>query len=161
MALLAIATVVGCKRAGPAAPPPPEVLVTEVVQKDVPIESEWVGTTVGFVNAQVMPRVQGYLLKQEYKDGARVDEGQLLFTIDDRPYKAALDHAVANLATQRATLRKNQLDVDKYTPLAVRGAVSQQELDNAVQATRASEAQVQAAEAAVTNARLDLGWTKV
>jgi len=161
LALLAIATVVGCKRAGPAAPPPPEVLVTEVVQKDVPIESEWVGTTVGFVNAQVMPRVQGYLLKQEYKDGARVDEGQLLFTIDDRPYKAALDHAVANLATQRATLRKNQLDVDKYTPLAVRGAVSQQELDNAVQATRASEAQVQAAEAAVTNARLDLGWTKV
>ena len=55
----------------PPAPPPPEVLVADVVQKDVPIYSEWVGTTVGFVNAQVMPRVQGYLLKQAYEDGAR------------------------------------------------------------------------------------------
>jgi membrane fusion protein (multidrug efflux system) len=161
LTLPAITAVMGCKRAGPAAAPAPEVLVTEVVQKDVPIESEWVGTTVGFVNAQVMPRVQGYLLKQEYKDGAHVQEGQLLFTIDDRPYKAALDHALANLATQQATLRKNQLDVDKYTPLVGGGAVSRQEFDNAVQATRASEAQVQAAEAAVTNARLDLDWTKV
>jgi len=132
-----------------------------VIQKDVPIYTEWVGTTVGFVNAQVMPRVQGYLLKQDYKDGASVKIGQLLFEIDDRPYKAALDQALGNLATQRANLRKNQLDVAKYTPLAAQGAVSKQEFDDAVQATHASEAQVQAADAAVTNARLNLGWTKV
>jgi membrane fusion protein (multidrug efflux system) len=152
----------GCTRsAPPAPPPPPEVLVMEVVQKDVPIQSEWVGTTVGFVNAQVMPRVEGYLLKQHYEDGARVITGQLLFEIDDRRYKAALDQALANLATQRANLRKFQQDVARDTPLAAQGAVSKQELDDAVQAARATEAQVQATEAAVTNARLDLEWTKV
>jgi len=113
------------------------------------------------VNAQVMPRVQGYLLKQDYQDGAHVKDGQLLFEIDDRPYKAALDQALGDLAQQQANLRKNQLDVAKYTPLARQGAVSKQELDNAIQSTRASEAQVQAAEAAVENARLNLGWTKI
>jgi RND family efflux transporter MFP subunit len=151
----------GCKRAEPPAPPPPEVLVTDVIQKDVPIYSEWVGTTVGYVNAQVMPQVQGYLLKQAYRDGAFVKAGQLLFEIDDRSYKAALDEALGDLARQRATLRKFQLDVARDTPLAARGAVSRQELDDSVQAARASEALVQAAEAAVEKARLNLGWTRV
>jgi membrane fusion protein (multidrug efflux system) len=137
------------------------VLVTDVIQKDVPIYSEWVGTTVGFVNAQVMPQVQGYLLKQAYQDGAFVREGQLLFEIDGRSYKAALDEALGDLARQRATLRKYQLDVARDTPLAAQGAVSRQELDDSVQAARASEAQVQAAEAAVEKARLNLGWTRV
>ena len=135
--------------------------MTPVAQKDVPIYTEWVGTTVGFVNAQVMPRVQGYLLKQDYKDGAAVKAGQPLFEIDDRPYKAALDQALGDLAQQQANLRKNQLDVAKYSPLAGLGAVSKQELDDAVQATQASNAQVKAAEAAVENARLNLGWTKI
>jgi membrane fusion protein (multidrug efflux system) len=151
----------GCEQSPPPVPPPPEVLVTEVVQKDVPIQSEWVGTTVGFVNAKIMPRVQGYLLKQNYEDGANVKAGQLLFEIDDRPYKASLDQALGDLATQRASLRKNQQDVGRYTPLAAQGAISKQELDDAIQATRGSAAQVQAAEAAVTNARLDLDWTKI
>jgi membrane fusion protein (multidrug efflux system) len=150
-----------CTQSAPPAPPPPAVLVTEVIQKDVPISAEWVGTTVGFVNAKVMPRVQGYLLKQDYEDGANVKAGQPLFEIDDRPYKASLDQALGDLATQRANLRKHQQDVGRYTPLAAQGAVSKQELDDAVQATRASEAQAQAAEAAVTNARLNLDWTKI
>ena len=161
LATLAISLDTACKRAEPPAPPTPEVLVTEVVQKDVPIYTEWVGTTVGFVNAQVMPRVQGYLLKQDYQDGAYVKSGQPLFEIDDRPYKAAVDQALGDLAQQRANLRKNQLDVAKYTPLAAEGAVSRQQLDDSVQATHASEAQVQASEAAVENARLNLGWTKI
>jgi len=157
----AISLGTACKRAEPPAPPPPEVLVTAVVQKDVPIYTEWVGTTVGFVNAQVMPRVQGYLLKQDHQDGAYVKPDQLLFEIDDRPYKAALDQALGDLAQQQATLRKNQLNVAKYKPLAAEGAATKQELDDAVQATHASEAQVKGAEAAVENARLNLGWTKV
>ena len=151
----------GCARGAPPAPPPPAVVVTEARQDDVPLYTEWVGTTVGFVNAQVMPRVQGYLLKQQYEDGASVKAGELLFEIDDRPYKAALDQALGDLAQQRAVLRKNQLDVARYTPLAAQGAVSRQELDNAVQAARANDAQVQAADAAVTNARLNLDWTRV
>jgi len=157
----AISLGTACKRAEPPAPPPPEVLVTAVVQKDVPIYTEWVGTTVGFVNAQIVPRVQGYLLKQDYQDGAYVKADQLLFEIDDRPYKAALDQALGDLAQQQANLRKNQLDVAKYKPLAAQGAATKQELDGAVQATHASEAQVKGAEAAVENARLNLGWTKV
>src|SRR5207302_11219536 len=107
----------GCNRAAPPALSPPEVLVTSSVQKDVPIYTESVGTTVGFVNAQVMPRVQGYLLKQDYQDGAYVKADELLFEIDDRPYKAALDQALGDLAQQQATLRKNQLDLAKYKPL--------------------------------------------
>ena len=150
----------GCKKAAPIAPPP-TVLVTNVVQKDVPIYSEWVGTTVGFVNAEVRPRVQGYLLKQNYEDGRGVKSGQLLFTIDDRDYKAALDQALGDLARQEATLKKNELDLARYKPLAAEGAVSRQELDDATQATRESQAQVQSAQAAVETARLNLGWTQV
>ena len=161
LAMLTMALGSACKRAEPPAPPPPEVLVTTVVQKDVPIQAEAVGTTVGFVNAQVMPRVQGYLLKQDHQDGANVKAGQLLFEIDDRPYKAALDQALGDLAKEQATLRKNQLDVARYTPLVAKGAVSKEELDNAAQATHASEALVQAAQAAVENARLNLDWTRI
>jgi membrane fusion protein (multidrug efflux system) len=132
-----------------------------VIQKDVPIYSTWVGTTVGYVNAQIRPKVQGFLLKQDYTDGDFVRAGQLLFQIDDREYKAALDQAVGNLAQQEAILRKNELDVERFTPLEAKGAVSKEELDDAVQATRASQAQVQAAKAALENASLNLGWTKV
>jgi len=161
LAALLVPLASGCNRAAPPAPPPPDVLVSEVVQKDVPIYAEWVGTTVGFVNAQVTPRVQGYLLKQDYRDGAYVDANQLLFEIDNRQYKAAVDQALGDLAQQRANLRKYELDVAKYTPLVTRGAVSRQQLDDAIQSTHAGEAQVQAAEAAVETARLNFEWTKI
>jgi membrane fusion protein (multidrug efflux system) len=150
-----------CHKGGPTAPPAAEVFVINVVQQDVPIYSEWVGTTDGFVNAQVRPRVQGYLMKQNYADGAEVKAGQLLFQIDDREYKAALDQALGNLAQQQAALKKHQLDVARYTPLAAKGAVSTEEVDDAVQAARGSQAQVEAAQAAVQTAKLNLGWTKV
>ena len=150
-----------CNKPGPTAPPAAEVFVVKVIEQDVPIYSEWVGTTDGFVNAQVRPRVQGYLLKQVYKDGADVTAGQLLFQIDDREYKAALDQALGTLAQWQAALKKNQLDVARYTPLAAKGAVSTEEVDDAVQAARGSQAQVEAAQAAVETAKLNLGWTKV
>src|ERR1043166_2437855 len=97
----AIAVLFGaCKKAPPSAPTP-TVMVTKVIQKDVPIYSEWVGTTVGFVNAQIRSRVQGDLLKQAYQDGHQVKTGDLLFKIDDRDYKAALDEALGTLARQK------------------------------------------------------------
>jgi RND family efflux transporter MFP subunit len=151
---------VGCHKPAPTAPTP-TVLVAEVIQKDVPIYSEWVGTTVGFVNAQIRARVQGYLLKQNYEDGRAVKGGQLLFQIDDRDYKAALDQAQGTLAQQQANLQKNQLDLNRFKPLAAEGAVSRQELDDTEQATRASEAEVESAQAAVETANLNLGWTRV
>jgi RND family efflux transporter MFP subunit len=153
----------GCERgvAAAPAPPPPMVEVAPVIRKDVPLESEWVGTTVGFVDAQIRPHVQGYLMKQDYQDGLFVKEGQLLFELDDRDYKAALDQALGALAQQEAHLKKNQLDLARYRPLAAQGAVSRQDLDDTDQATRASQAQVESARAAVETAKLNLGWTRI
>ena len=145
----------------PPAPPPPEVIVAPVVQRDVPIYFEWVGTTEGYVNAQIRPRVQGYLYARHYKEGAEIKAGDLMFTIDPREYQVALDQAMGNLAQAEANLGKTQLDVARYTPLAKEGAISQQELDNAIQAHQANRALVEAARASVEQAKLNLGWTKV
>jgi membrane fusion protein (multidrug efflux system) len=127
----------------------------------VPIYFEWVGTTDGYVNAQIRPRVQGYLYARHYKEGAALKAGALMFTIDPREYQVALDQAMGNLAQAEANLGKTQLDVARYTPLAKEGAISQQELDNAVQANQANKALVEAARASVEQAKLNLGWTKV
>jgi membrane fusion protein (multidrug efflux system) len=149
----------GSKVATP--PPPPEVLVTEVLQQDVPIYFEWIGTTEGYVNAQIRPRVQGSLQSRDYKEGSLIQAGQLMFTIDPREYQAALNQALGDLGRAEANLGKTQLDVARYTPLAKEGAISQQELDNAVQANQANKASVEAAHAAVERAKLNLSWTKV
>lgn len=152
----------GCKREQQAtAPPPPEVLVTTVEQKDVPIHSEWIGTTEGTINAQIRARVQGYLQSRNYTEGSFVHAGDILFVIDPRPYQAALEEAKGQVHRAEAALTKSQQDVARYTPLAKEGAISQQELDNAVQARRASSAQVDSARAALEQARLNLDWTQV
>jgi RND family efflux transporter MFP subunit len=153
---------VGCKKsAGPVAPPPPHVVVAAVIQKDVPVYSEWVGTTEGFVNAQIYPKISGYLLKQNYKDGDHVKPGQLLFQIDDRQYKAALDQALGELAQQQAENKKNQEDIARYTPLYQQQVVSRQDYDHVKQAALASAAAVQAAQAAVETAKLNYDWCQV
>jgi membrane fusion protein (multidrug efflux system) len=144
-----------------SAGPGPEVVVVPATQKDVEIYSEWVGTTTGNVNAQIYPKVQGYLVKQVYQDGSLVQEGDLLFEIDPRQFQASLDEATGQLARARAALTKFQTDVNRYTPLAKEGAVSQEELDNAVQARAGAAAQVESARAAVEQARLNLQWSKV
>jgi membrane fusion protein, multidrug efflux system len=144
-----------------SAGPGPEVVVVTAVQKDVEIYSEWVGTTTGNVNAQIYPKIQGYLVKQAYHDGSLVQEGDLLFEIDPRQFQASLDEANGQLARARAALTKFQTDVNRYTPLAKEGAVSQEELDNAVQARAGASAQVESARAAVEQARLNLQWSQV
>jgi membrane fusion protein (multidrug efflux system) len=143
--------------AGPAA----DVVVVAAAQKDVEIYSEWVGTTTGNVNAQIYPKVQGYLVKQAYQDGSVVQAGDLLFEIDPRQFQASLDEASGQLSRARAALVKFQTDVTRYTPLAAEGAVSQEELDNAVQARAGAAAQVESARAALEQARLNLEWSKV
>jgi membrane fusion protein (multidrug efflux system) len=152
-----------CKRAAApgALPPIPTVTVEAVVQKDVPIYEESVGTTVGFVNADILPKVSGYLLKQDYQDGSRVRVGELLFEIDPRQYQAALDQALGNLAQVQAQLKQNQLNLARYTKLFKAAVIPQETFDNATQTTRASAAQAQADEAAVESAKLNLQWTKV
>jgi membrane fusion protein (multidrug efflux system) len=143
------------------APPPPEVRVATVEAKDVAVHSEWVGTMDGSVNAQIRARVRGYLQAQHYAEGTVVQPGTLLFTIDARPYQAALDAARGDLGRAEAQLTKTQQDVTRYTPLAAAGAISQQELDNSVQANRAAKAAVESARAGVEKAQLDLDWTQL
>jgi RND family efflux transporter MFP subunit len=160
-AALALAAT-ACKKAAPAmTPPAPEVVVADVIQRDVPLYSEWVGTTEGFVNAQIHPKVSGYLLKQNYKDGDHVSGGQLLFQIDDREYKAALDQALGNLAQIQAELKRHQQDLVRYTTLFKAAVISKQEFDTQTQTTRASAAQAEASQAAVESARLNMQWTRV
>ena len=139
----------------------PEVVVAPVVKKDVDVYTEWVGTTTGLVNAQIYPKVQGYLLNQAYEDGSLVKEGDLLFRIDPRQFQAAVDQALGQLGRAQAALGKSELDVKRYTPLAAEGAVSQQELDDAIQARAANRAEVESTKAALENARLNLDWTRV
>jgi membrane fusion protein (multidrug efflux system) len=177
--LVVIALVVQTLRpkhaSGAGAAAPPDVMVAQVKQKDVPIYGEWIGTLDGFVNADVRAQVTGYLVRQPYQEGALVSKGQLLFEIDPRPFQAALDQAegqlaqaTAQLANAEAVQVRTQLDVERYTPLAKEQAASQQDLDNATQNNLAAKAtvatakaQIKTAEAAVETAKLNLGFTRL
>ena len=105
--------------------------------------------------------MSGYLIARDYREGQLVKRGDLLFRIDPRPFQAALDQAQGQLASARATLERERLDVVRYTPLVKQGAVSQQEYDNAVQNERGAQASVQAAQAAVETAKINLGFTEI
>jgi membrane fusion protein (multidrug efflux system) len=143
------------------ATPPVEVLVAPVVQKDVPVVSEWIGTLDGSVNADIRPKVEGYLLRQFYKEGQFVRSGDPLFEVDPRQFRAALEEAQGALGRADAQLAKASKDVERYTPLAAQMAISQQELDNALSAERDARAAVAAASASVAQSALNLGWTKM
>ncbi|HLK85617.1 MAG TPA: efflux RND transporter periplasmic adaptor subunit [Candidatus Binataceae bacterium] len=136
-------------------------MVAQVVQRDVPLYSEWVGTTLGYINADIYPKISGYVLKQNYQDGDAVRAGELLFQIDPRQYQAALDQALGDLAQAQAQFKQNQLNLTRYTVLYKQAVISRQDFDNQTQTTHASAAQVKADQAAVENARLNLQWTQV
>jgi membrane fusion protein (multidrug efflux system) len=153
---------IGCGRTQAAAPPPPpEVRVAPVVQQDVPVYSEWVVTLDGYVNAEIRPQVSGYIIKQNYKEGSLVRKGQVLFEIDPRPFKAALDRAKGDLAQAQAQLGKSTLDVERDTPLAKARAIAQSQLDNEIQAKLGAQAAIESNKAIVEQAELNLEWTKV
>jgi membrane fusion protein (multidrug efflux system) len=171
--------VAGCgnSKAAPSPLPPPAVEVAAVEQRDLPIRREWVGTVNGLVNAAINAEVTGYLLRQDYAEGSFVRKGQLLFEIDPRPFQAAVDQAdgqlaqskaqlaqaqaglaqsQAQLATAEANQRRSQLDEEKYLPLARDQAVTQQDLDNAVQTNHANKASVAAAQAQVETSKAQI-----
>jgi membrane fusion protein (multidrug efflux system) len=140
---------------------PPLVEVTEVIQKDVPVQQEWVGTLDGMVNAQINAQVTGYLIKRYYKEGELVKKGQLMYEIDPRTFQANLDQEKSNLARQQAVLKTALLDLARIKRLFPEKAVSVRDRDNAVGREAAARAEVLAAEAAVEKAQLDLGFTKI
>src|SRR5216684_5275150 len=151
----------GNKNVSAAAAPPPNVQIVEVVQRDVPIYHEWIATLDGYVNAQIQPQVSGYLIQQNYREGALVRKNDVLFKIDPRPFKAVLDQAEAQLAQAEAQMGKTELDVQRDTPLAKEKAIAQSQLDNDIQANLAAKATVQADKAAVEQAELNLEFTNV
>lgn len=205
LAVLCLLAAAGCSKVTPAGEgaAPPVVVVTSVEQKDVPVYAEWIGTLDGMVNAAIRAEVTGYLLRQEYREGSFVRKGQLLFEIDPRPFEAALAQAQGQLAQANGQLAqaraqlvesqaqltkaeadqvRTQLDADRYAPLAKQQAITQQDLDNAVQNNLSAKAQVgaavaqaetakaqiqaasaavEAAQAAVQTAMVNLGFTRL
>ena len=151
----------GCDSKDSGSPPAPEVVVADVVQKDIPRFTDWIGSAEGFNNAKIRPQVKGYLLKIAYKQGTLVKPDELLFEIDPREFEADLASAKGQLGEAQATLRKTRSHVKRYRPLAKQGAVSQQELDDAVQNMLSAEAGILTAKARVEQAKLNLSWTKI
>jgi len=144
-----------------APPPPPVVEVAQVIQKDVPVQGEWVGTLDGFVNTQIQPQVSGYLIRQNYHEGAFVKRGQLLFEIDPRPFQAVLDQAKGQLAQAEAQLANAELNVKRDIPEAEAHAIPQSQLETDTQSLRGAKAAVEAGQATVEQAELNLGYTRV
>ena len=162
LAVVAVLLLGACAKkevAGP--PPPPEVHVVLVEQRDVPVHGEWVARLDGPVNSDITPKVQGYLLSQDYVNGAFVKKGQLLFHIDPRPFQASLDESKAAVARAESSLTKADNDVTRDTPLAAQKAIPQKQLDDDIANQAWAKAELAAQKAAQEQAELNLGWTNV
>ena len=160
-AFVCSALLFACGRGDTPTPPPPEVLVVEVARRDVPLVAEFLGTTEGYVDADIRAQVAGYLVSRDYQEGSLVSKGDLLFRIDPRPFQAALDQANGELGRAQSMLELARLDVNRYQPLVAQGAVSRQEYDTALERQRSGEAALQAARAAVEKAKIDRGFTQI
>jgi len=163
--LAASAFISGCgskkvlAKSGPPSAMPVSVVKAE--QSDVPVDGEWVGTLDGYVNAQIQPQANGYLIRQDYREGTQVEKGQVLFEIDPRPFEAALHQAEGQLGQARAQLALATINVNRDTPLAEAHAIARSQLDNEIQQKAQAQAAVETAQAAVDTATLNLGFTQV
>src|SRR6266571_2963718 len=160
--LVAMSLSTSCSRKSTqVAPNAPEVLVTTVQPRDVPRVLERVATLDGFINANINAQVQGYLVSRDYKEGSVVKKGDLLFQIDPRPFEAALAQAKATLAKDQANQAKSDADEKRAMDLFNKKVISDQERDTAIAAAGSSRANVQADEAAMKQADLNLGYTRI
>ena len=160
--LIILATcLAACSRKEQAGPPPPTVVVATVTLRDVPVVKEGVATLDGFINANINAQVQGYLISRNYKEGSVVKKGDLLFQIDPRPFEASLAQAKATLAKDKAMQLKASADQMRAAQLFMENVISAQERDAALAAAESNKASVEADEAAVKTAELNLGYTKI
>ncbi|MGH9322624.1 MAG: efflux RND transporter periplasmic adaptor subunit [Vicinamibacteria bacterium] len=150
-----------CKEEAPPPPPPPDVKVAEVLTRDVPIYVEAIGQSRGNTEIEIRARVEGFLETVNFEEGTFVSKGKLLYTIDPRPFEAAVAQSNANLAQAEAELARAHQDVARYEPLVAKNAISRQEYETAVAIERAQESAVEASRAAVESSQIDLGYTKV
>lgn len=146
---------------GAGMPPPPEVSVATVLSKEVRQWDEFTGRVVAVETVELRPRVSGYVERVAFKEGQEVRKGDLLFVIDQRPYQAALDRALADLERARSEARLAQTQDARAQALIEVKAISREEFETRKAATAQGNAGVHAAEAAVASARLDLQFTQV
>jgi membrane fusion protein (multidrug efflux system) len=147
----------------PAAPPAPspEVQVARVLQRDVPILIENIGQTRGSTEVEVRARSEGFLETVDFKEGSFVRKGDLLYTIDPRNLQATLASAKGQLAARKADLARARQDVARYKPLVALNAIPRQQYDTSVAVESAASAAVDAAQAMVDDATIDLEYTKI
>lgn len=163
LAWMAVVAAAGCGRGGgqPPAPPPMKIPVVEAVQRDVPVTLELVGQTRGSRDIPIRARVQGFLEGMTFTEGGPVEEGQLLYTIDPSPFEAKVVEAQGLVAEARTQVAKARADLERIRPLAEIRAVSEQDLDGAVAAYEASRGKLQATEARLDQAEIELGYTRI
>jgi membrane fusion protein (multidrug efflux system) len=160
--VIGAATITSCSRKSPQADPvAPEVLATTVEPRDVPRVLERVATLDGFINANINAQVQGYIVSRDYQEGSLVKKGDLLFQIDPRPFEAALAQAKGTLMKDQAAQAKSNADEKRALDLFTKKVISDQERDTATAAAQSSRANVEADEAGVKTAELNLGYTKI
>jgi len=152
---------VSCRQEAPPPPPPPEVKAATVLTRDVPIYVVAIGQTRGNTEIEIRARVEGFLESVNFEEGTFVGKGRLLYTIDPRPFEAALAQSKANLAQAQAELARAHQDVVRYEPLVAKNAISRQEYETAVAIERAQQSAVEAARAAAESAEINLGYTRV
>jgi len=162
LCMLMLLASAGCRGDGKAqaapAMPPPLVSVAKAISQDVPVYLDEIGRNAAFESVSVMPQVGGRIVERHFRDGANLKKGQLLFVIDPRPYKAQFDSAQANLAQQKAVLELAKIQFDRDAAVIETRAISKQDYDTKKNAVTVGEAQVQAAQAAVENAQLNLEY---
>ncbi len=147
--------------AAPPAPPPPDVGVVTLHRGDVPITLAYAGRVAGYRTVEVRPQVSGIVLKREFNEGDRVKQGDVLFRIDPRPYQAALDRVAAQLTQARATATQNEENYKRIQELMGRAVATQKQMEDAQAARDQSKAAVQAAEADLATANLNMEYTLI
>lgn len=157
----ALALLTACGDGGPEEPPAPEIAVVEVIQRDTPITQDFVGQTRGSTDIPIRARVEGFLESRTFQEGGSVQKDQLLYTIDPLPFRAKVVEAEGRLAEARTRLANAQADLERIEPLAKMNAVSQQDLDGAVARRDAAVGALQAAEAQLDLANIELGYTRI
>ena len=158
---LGVAGLVSCEKKPEATPPPLNVTVAPIIQKDVFVMRTWVGLLDGFQNSEIRAQVTGYLLTQNYKEGSVAKQGEVLFTIDPRPFQAALAQAQADYAKAVAQAQLAQITLDRQTQLYKTKVISQQEYDTYYQDNQSNIASVAAAQASVQAAQINLAYCTI
>ena len=152
---------IACGEEEQQAGPPPEVQVVKAVKMDVPITGEWVGQTLGAVDIEIRARVEGWLQSMHFREGSEVRQGALLYTIDASELRETVAQAEGKVAAARTLLVQAEEDVKRYTPLAKVGAVSQRDLEIAISRYEAQKGELDAANASLNEAKINLGYATV